>query len=82
MAGERNGEECSARDPATGGSPSAEAVETFGTLDCDRLAFWRRYHGYLLGLPMNLTDAGAELAPEVVAVDFEGSPARRPRRTA
>lgn len=38
--------------------------------------YWRNYFLFLLGMPMKLTDPGADLAGEVRTVEFEGRPLR------
>ncbi len=44
-------------------------------LNCAGITWWQGYHGYMLGLPMNLKDPGTILDPEAKRVEFEGQPA-------
>ncbi len=55
----------------------AAAAAPFRCSDADpgagrTVAFWRDYYGYLYGLPMNLSDAGALLDPRVTPTRFDG----------
>ncbi len=43
-------------------------------LSCDGLAWWHAYYGYVHALPMNLTDPGTNLAPEVTRTTFAERP--------
>ena len=49
-----------------------EQAETY-RLHCDGITRWRHYHGYMLGLPMKLNDAGTILDPEVRHEQFMGN---------
>ena len=41
-------------------------------LSCEGITRWRDYHGYMLGMPMNLRDPGTILDPTAKSVEFEG----------
>lgn len=43
-------------------------------LDREEGLYWRNYFLFLVGLPMKLTDPGAELAEEVASTEFDGRP--------
>lgn len=55
-----------------GSTSFTEEQEEKYRLHCEGIVRWRHYHGYMLGLPMKLKDAGTVLDPEARKDTFMG----------
>jgi len=64
------GDDCEAT--VNGTADFSEEDKKAFRLTCEGITRWRDYHGYMLGLPMNLYDPGTILDPVANNVTFQG----------